>query len=363
MQCSFSWSLSYFEFFMLNNLFPLEKALALADNSAQHLLISGESCSLFLGKCRFLIGICDPAQEQSKWGWGWDRCLGCSLPCPQLLWEGTALVQPIFRIKGVESECWNDLIGVWLGRGRFLDFTRSTVQPDGLFHSWHHSLSELPRSQLLVLWPNVRVKGNVLGMNIINVTAFLSSQSLCWLEKASKMPVADAALLCTCSVVAVKDVSHFPVRAWAGQGFSNSKNSFCSLVQYGINFLALCRIIISGHLCNPLGNAAQECWLDLCLLILLPAASLISLLFPFVLSFCQHEQDLGHVPSSTCRTSWNWHQQCLLPNILQFGERRRFYAICLFISYSRNYFYLGCYHDNRQTVKSSPNASLTSNCC
>lgn len=48
---------------MLNNLFPLEKALALAESSAQHLLISGESWSLFLGKCRFLIGICDPAQR------------------------------------------------------------------------------------------------------------------------------------------------------------------------------------------------------------------------------------------------------------------------------------------------------------
>lgn len=23
---------------------------------------------------------------------------------------------------------------------------------------------------------------------------------------------------------------------------------------------------------------------------------------------CQHKQDLGDVPSSTCRTSWNWHQ-------------------------------------------------------
>lgn len=80
------------------------------------------------------------------------------------------------------------------------------------------------------------------------------------------------------------------------------------------------------------------------------------------LSFCQHEQDLGDVPSSTCRTSWNWHHHCLLLNTLQFGERRRFYAICLFISYSRNYFYLGCYHDNRQTVKSSPNAFLMSNC-
>lgn len=48
---------------MLNNLFHLEKALAFSDNSAQHLLILGESCSLFLGRCRFLIGICDTAQE------------------------------------------------------------------------------------------------------------------------------------------------------------------------------------------------------------------------------------------------------------------------------------------------------------
>lgn len=77
MLCSFPWSLSYFEFFMLNNLFLLEKALALADNSAQHLLVSGESSWLFLGKCRFLIGICDPAQEHSEWscGWGCDHCL------------------------------------------------------------------------------------------------------------------------------------------------------------------------------------------------------------------------------------------------------------------------------------------------
>lgn len=282
MQCSFSWSFSYFEFFMLNNLFPLKKALALADNSAQHLLISGESCSLFLGKCRFLIGICDPAQEQSKcsWGWGWDRCLGCSLPCPQLLWEGTALVQLIFRIKGVESECWNDLIGVWLGRGRFwisqearfspMDCSTADIIPTVNFPGHISCCSDLTWGWREMSWA---------CMNIINFTAFLSSQSLCWFKKASKMPFADAALLCTCSVVAVQDVSHFPVRAWAGQGFSNSKNSFCSLVQYGINFLALRRIIISGHLCNPLGNAAQECWLDSCLLVLLPVASLISLLF------------------------------------------------------------------------------------
>lgn len=78
---------------------------------------------------------------------------------------------------------------------------------------------------------------------------------------------------------------------------------------------------------------------------------------------------LRWVPASTsrtlemCRTFWNGHQHCLLLNLLQFGERRRFYAICLFISYSRNYFYLGCYHGNRQTVKSSPSAFLMSNVC
>lgn len=167
---------------MLNNLFPLEKAPALADNSAQHLLISGESCWLFLGKCRFLIGICDPSQEQSKCGCGCgcDHCLGCSLPCPQLLWEGTALVQPIFRIKGLESECWNYLIGVWLGRGRFWISQETWSSLMDCSTADIILTVQLPSSHLFVLCPNVRVKGNALGMNIINVTAFLSSESLCW---------------------------------------------------------------------------------------------------------------------------------------------------------------------------------------
>lgn len=122
---------------MLNNLFHLEKALAFSDNSAQHLLILGESCSLFGGTCRFLIGICDTAQEQRACSCAFfcDTHLSCSPPCPQLFWERTAPVQPIFGSKGVESKCWNDLTGLWLGRG-ILDGTSNVVQSDGLLRSW-----------------------------------------------------------------------------------------------------------------------------------------------------------------------------------------------------------------------------------
>lgn len=59
-----------------------------------------------------------PKNSECSCGFFCDNHLGCSLPCPQSLWERTALVQPIFRSKGVESKCWNDLIGGWLGRGR-----------------------------------------------------------------------------------------------------------------------------------------------------------------------------------------------------------------------------------------------------
>lgn len=45
----------------------------------------------------------------------------------------------------------------------------------------------LPSSHLLVLSPNLRVKGNVLGMNIINFTAFLSSEKLMLILKSSQI--------------------------------------------------------------------------------------------------------------------------------------------------------------------------------
>lgn len=66
--------------------------------------------------------------------------------------------------------------------------------------------------------------------------------------------VACTMMYCTCNAMAVCNIFHFVARAQAGQGFRNYKNSFCSLVWSWINFLVSCRIIISGHLCNPLGN-------------------------------------------------------------------------------------------------------------
>lgn len=200
---------------MLNNLFHLEKALAFSDNSAQHLLILGESCSLFLGKCRFLIGICDTAQELHKCSCGFfcDNHLSCSLPCLQFLWERTVLVKPIFRSKGVESKCWNNLIGVWLGRGRFLDFMNNVVQSNGLVHSWRHSHSTTSSSRILALWPNVWVNGIVLCMNVTEFTAFLSWENLLW-KKSFKtdLHIAYAVMQCICSVMTFCNIFHFLAR-------------------------------------------------------------------------------------------------------------------------------------------------------
>lgn len=200
---------------LLNNLFHLEKALAFSDNSAQHLLTLGESCSLFLGKCRFLIGICDIAQEWCECSCGFfcDNQLGCSLPCPQLLWERTALVQPIFRSKGVELKCWNDLIGGVAWQREILDFTNNVVQSDGWCRSWHRSHSATSSSRIVALWPHAGVSGGVVCTSVTDFTAFLSSENFWW-KKPFKigLHIAYAMMRFVCHVMTVCNIFHFLAR-------------------------------------------------------------------------------------------------------------------------------------------------------